>query len=445
MNAVEAPIQDSSVPILRDSRFPDLDDRGPRTPIRPLILEWELRDHHDKTFVEQLLSDIRHGCDIGFTGPQFAYTASNLQSAFSQPSILDNALVTECSLNRVLGPFDSPPLPNFRCSGLGLVPKQDGGWRTIYHLSAPLGKSINDFINPDTYTLTYCSVDDAFAIVNLLGPGTLLSKIDLQNAFRLIPVRQADWNLLGICWQGKYYIDTCLPFGLRSAPYIFNRLATAIHWILQNNYNVQFILHYLDDFLTAGREELQSFSTRKKCTKRQLLSLIGKLSFACKVVPAGRIFLRRLIDLSMTVKCPHHRIRISQEAQRDIICWQDFLPTWSGSSLILNTHWTISPSMNLYTDASGSEGWGAFWSGRWLQSHWSPAQLVKPILWKELFAIVNAINTWGQQWAKQKILFHCDNEAVVEIWCKGSTHDPETMALVRLLYFVQLAMILMLR
>ena len=270
MNAVEAPIQDSSVPIPRDSRFPDLDDRGLRTPIRPLILEWELRDHHDKTFVEQLLSDIRHGCDIGYTGPQFAYTASNLQSAFSQPSILDNALVTECSLNRVLGPFDSPPLPNFRCSGLGLVPKQDGGWRTIYHLSAPLGKSINDFINPDTYTLTYCSVDDAFAIVNLLGPGTLLSKIDLKNAFRLIPVRQADWNLLGICWQGKYYIDTCLPFGLRSAPYIFNRLATAIHWILQNNYNVQFILHYLDDFFNRWQRRTTVIQYSKEMYKTSI-------------------------------------------------------------------------------------------------------------------------------------------------------------------------------
>ena len=54
---------------------------------------------------------------------------------------------------------------------------------TIYHLSAPPGKSINDFINPDTYTLTYCSVDDTFAIVNLLGPGTLLSKIDLKMHF----------------------------------------------------------------------------------------------------------------------------------------------------------------------------------------------------------------------------------------------------------------------
>ena len=126
---------------------------------------------------------VRYSTWIGYSRIQFAYTASNLQSAFSQPSVLDDALVTECSLNHVLGPFDSPPLPKFRCSGLGLVPKQDGGWRTIYHLSGPLGKSINDFINPDTYTLTYCSVDDAFAIVNLLGPGTLLSKIDLEIPF----------------------------------------------------------------------------------------------------------------------------------------------------------------------------------------------------------------------------------------------------------------------
>ena len=91
--------------------------------------------------------------------------------------------------------------------------------------------------------------------------------------------------------------------------------------------------------------------------------------------------------------------------------------------------------MKLYTDASGIEGWGAFWSGRWLQARWSPTQAVMPILWKELFAIVSAVNSWGHQWAKQKILFHCDNEAVVTIWRKDSTRDPETMALVRLLYF----------
>ena len=71
-----------------------------------------------------------------------------------------------------------------------------------------------------------------------------------------------------------------------------------------------------------------------------------------------------------------------------------FLPTWPGSSLILDTHWTSSPSMSLYTDISGSEGLCAFWCGWWLQAG-SPAQSIKLIFWKELFAIVNTVNTWG--------------------------------------------------
>ena len=189
-------------------------------------IECKLSNHPDKAFVKLLLSDITQGCDIGYTGPQFASTARNLQSSSVLPSILD-ALQSECMQNCILGPFNAPPLPNLRCSGLGVVPKHDGGWRTIYHLSAPLGSSINDFIDPLVYTLNYCTVDDAYAIVNTLGPGTLLSKIDLKNAFRLIPVRPEDWNLPGICWRGNYYVDTCLPFGLRSAPSIFNRLASA--------------------------------------------------------------------------------------------------------------------------------------------------------------------------------------------------------------------------
>ena len=47
---------------------------------------------------------------------------------------------------------------------------------------------------------------------------------------------------------------------------------------------------------------LASCRGRKACKKRELLSLIGSLSHACKAVWAGRLFLRRLIDLSMTIK-----------------------------------------------------------------------------------------------------------------------------------------------
>jgi len=83
---------------------------------------------------------------------------------------------------------------------------------------------------------------------------------------------------------------------------------------------------------------------------------IGKLSFVCKVVPAGCIFLHHLIDLSMSVQHLHYRLSIILEAQRDLAWWQDFLPSWSGTSLILDTHWTPHSSMQLFTDLKQRDG-----------------------------------------------------------------------------------------
>ena len=76
-------------------------------------------------------------------------------------------------------------------------------------------------------------------------------------------------------WKEAYYVDTCLPFELRSAPYLFNQFAEALQWILQYNYGLQWLIHYLDDYLIVGapdshscREHLQYFL--KVC---ELLSL----------------------------------------------------------------------------------------------------------------------------------------------------------------------------
>ena len=52
-------------------------------------------------------------------------------------------------------------------------------------------------------------------------------------------------------WQESYYVDLTLPFGLRSAPYIFNSVADMVEWILVHSYEVSDLLHYLDDFITA--------------------------------------------------------------------------------------------------------------------------------------------------------------------------------------------------
>ena len=101
------------------------------------------------------------------------------------------------------------------------MPKKNGKWRMIHHLSAPTGHSINDFISKDEFTLHYSSVDTATQILTKIGKGALLAKADLKSAFRMIPVHRCDWELLGIHWKQAYYVDTCLPFGLRSAPFLF--------------------------------------------------------------------------------------------------------------------------------------------------------------------------------------------------------------------------------
>ena len=59
-----------------------------------------------------------------------------------------------------------------------------------------------------------------------------MAKTDIQQTFKLFPVHPEDWELLGMKWDGEYYYDKVLPFGLRSAPIIFNQLCDAIVWIL---------------------------------------------------------------------------------------------------------------------------------------------------------------------------------------------------------------------
>ena len=119
----------------------------------------------------------------------------------------------------VLGPFMEKPFVNLRVSGLGTAPKMNGKWRVILHLSAPYGASVNDGISREEFSLHYSTVDDAVRLLLKHGVGSLMAKVDLKSAFRMVPVRDEDWDLLGMYWHRRYYVDTCLPFGLRS-PYI---------------------------------------------------------------------------------------------------------------------------------------------------------------------------------------------------------------------------------
>ena len=54
-------------------------------------------------------------------------------------------------------------------------------------------------------------------------------------------------------------MDMVLPFGLRSAPYIFSSVAGLVEWVLKKQYDMSFLLHYLDDFHTLGPPNSQTW------------------------------------------------------------------------------------------------------------------------------------------------------------------------------------------
>ena len=201
-----------------------LSQLSPPTPINIPKLAFYLHDHPNQPFVQYLLSSFSHGFKIGYSGPRAPQEFPNLPSAKENPSIIDKNMLKEVSLGHTAGPFLSPPFPNFQVYPIGAIPKKHSSdWRTIFHLSYPKHRptSVNAHIPPEDYSLQYIKVDNAITILQDLGQNCFMSKLDIKAAFRNIPIHPTDWELLGMKWQGLYFFDLVLPFGLRSAPLPF--------------------------------------------------------------------------------------------------------------------------------------------------------------------------------------------------------------------------------
>ena len=112
-------------------------------------------------------------------------------------------------------------------------------------LSSPRGASGNSGIPREEVAVRYTSVDAAVAIVRGLGRNAFVTNADIRHAFRLCPVRPADWPLLRYTWEERVYVDLRLPFGARTSPFLFPQFAEALHWIAVHVRGCSRVLHYL--------------------------------------------------------------------------------------------------------------------------------------------------------------------------------------------------------
>ena len=71
-----------------------------------------------------------------------------------------------------------------------------------------------------------------------------------------------------------------------------------------------------EDKLQKCHTLLSTFYSRPKVTLKQLQSLIGLLNFTCSV--PDQTFLFHLIDLSVGIQRPYHRIRLNKDIKADL-------------------------------------------------------------------------------------------------------------------------------
>ena len=420
-----------------------------------------------------------------------------MSSALARPLVVDEYLQVELEHSRIAGPFPPSHSQGVHISRFGVIPKghQPNKWRLIVDLSHPSSCSVNYFIPKPLCSLKYITIDDAIHRILKYGPNTLLSKVDIKSAFRLIPVHPADRHLLGMLWHRQVYIDKYLPFGLRSAPKLFNILADLVSWIA-GQHGVSCMLHYLDNFLLMGpphssdcqqdldtfiqlcsylgiplasekiedpttslsflgitidtsrmemrlpkdklariQEMLSQWLGKKKATKRKILSLLGHLQHASKVVRCGHIFTARMYATAAKLKKLHFYTRLNRQFRSDLAWWYTFVCHWNGLSILRDPTMVPSTPIAIQTDASGSWSCGAVYNHRWLQLRWSDEWMHQDIMAKELVPVVIMVAVWGPLLVKQSILLQCDNLSLLTSINKGTAKQTLVMHLLRSLWF----------
>jgi len=397
------------------------------------VLDKYLSDYPNLEDSKLLYNGFKNGFYINYCGPRCAFDSNNLKSVLTSPEAARQKVESEIVAGRIAGPFNSRPISNLRCSPIGLIPKKTGGIRLITHLSYPPMQSVNDFIDERFTSVKYSSFDNAVSMVQKLGKGAKLAKMDIKSAFRLLPVNPGEFDLLGFKIENEIYIDKCMPMGCSISCATFEKCSTFLHWTLAKESESKNIDHYLDDFLFGGKKDtheceklmlkfesicsdigvpianektegpstvieylgltidtinmlikipdkkikelligIETLLSKKKVTLKELQSICGSLAFCTKALPAGRAFSRRLYMATTRASKPYHFIRVTAGMKKDLFMWKLFLEKFNGVSYINEVDWMSNVKFKLFTDSAGGKGKGcaAYLQGSWAYLEW---------------------------------------------------------------------------
>ena len=182
--------------------------------------------------------------------------------------------------------------------------------------------------------------------------------------------------------------------------------------------------------------------SKRACTRNELESFVGHLAHASIVIRHGgsfcahcSLYCRLQQDLNFSFALIN-RFALTCNggiASSKIGTVHCFLQDWNGSSFFPPP----TPSVHVFSDASGVFGCGAFDTQRgWFKFQWRSEWADRSIAVKEMVPVVVAAALWGRAWEGRRVCFHSDNLAVVMVLTKRSAKDRHLLALLRCLFFL---------
>ena len=462
------------------------------TPILPNRFEHHLKGY-DQVLTKYVIDGFTKGFRIHATAATHNIQApKNSHIAVKHPDAVSQKISKELSKGTIAGPFKQPPFPTFQISPLSLRPKNDGsGWRLLHDLSYPYDEnSVNQAIPNNFKHVKYSSVQDAINIIQDIGKGAYMAKADIASAFTLVPIHPDDYHLLGFKWDNSYYYYKTLPQGAGSSCFIFERISTALQWILQTKIGIGQMVHYLDDFLfisnsqianqkslqifkalcddiripinnskTEGptrdliflgirlnstnftaslpvqkvrqyTELMESFLKRKTCTLREMQQVIGSLQFTTSVVRPGRTFIRRMINATIGVSKPYHHVHLTNDIKQDIKLWLTFIQSFNGINFFIPNTPVPSHHINLHTDSCPS-GYGGTFRSHYFYGKFPTSWAKLNICVLELYPILLALQLFAHHMKNTHIVIYSDNIAVVAVLNKKTTKHTPMLKLLR--------------
>lgn len=378
----------------------------------------------------------------------------------SEFSDLENSQIRQCisKLLRIHAISVVEKCENQFLSSIFIVPKSDGTGRFILNL-----KSLNEFVDSPKFKM-----EDHRVAQRLINTGDYLAKIDLKDAYYLIPIATDHRKYLRFKHQGMLYQFNCLPFGLSSAPRIFTKVLRPVAAKLRSNGHRSVI--YLDDFLLIGNtfnecneniietkkllttlgwkinsekssskpcqvieylgfifntvdrtislpdrkvdqiiKMINSLSSHDKVKTIDLAKLIGNLIAATPAIPYSLLYTRELEcnkQTALTFSDYDGNSQLSFQSKLDLEWWLKALS--SPKNLMISDHYDYEMS----TDSSLT-GWGCYFNGLSAKGSWTVQECQYHINTLEIMAILYSLMTFFKSMKDVAILLRVDSTTAI--------------------------------